>query len=130
VWFVRNLVTTDISDFAAFRPALIGGFALLGIGSCIYVRDYISVRGLAVVALLLADVVLDVQRLHPSPLKNLVTAWVYVWIVLAMWTAMSPWRARDWLAWCAATEGRLRMLGLAGLVWGLGIAALGLTVYR
>lgn len=129
-WFEWNLINSDISDFAEFRTLLLVGFVVLGVGCCLFVRDYLAVRGLAVVVCLLADVVLDSQRWHPSPLKNLVTLWVYVWIVAAMWLAVAPWRARDWLAWCTASESRLRGLAVAGVAWGGLVAALGLTAYR
>jgi len=130
VWFEWNLIQTDISDFSEFRPVLLVGFVVLGVGCCFFVRDYLSIRGVAVVACLLADVVLDSQRWHPSPLKNLVTVWAYIWVVAGMWLAVSPWRARDWLAWCAAKEGRVRTLGLAGVGWGALIAALSVTAFR
>jgi hypothetical protein len=129
-WFEWNLIQSDISDFAEFRPILLIGFVVLGVGCCLFVRDYLSIRGLAVVACLLADVVLDSQRWHPSALKNLVTVWAYVWVVAGMWLAVAPWRARDWIAWCVAREGRVRAFGLAGVAWGALIAALGVTAYR
>jgi hypothetical protein len=129
-WFEWNLITTDISDFSEFRTPLLVGFVVLGIGCCFFVRDFLSIRGLAIVACLAADVVLDSQRWHPSPFKNVVTVWAYVWVVAGMWLAVAPWRARDWLAWCTAQESRLRALGLAGVAWGALVAVLGLTAYR
>jgi hypothetical protein len=129
-WFVWNLATTDISDFAEFRPLMLLGFVVIGVGSCFFVRDYLPVRGLAVLMLLAADLVLDVQRWHPSPLKNLVTVWMYGWIVLAMWVTVAPWRVRDWIAWLGVSETRVRLLGLGGLAWGGLITAMALTVYR
>ncbi|HTL16625.1 MAG TPA: hypothetical protein VL793_05275, partial [Patescibacteria group bacterium] len=52
-WFVYNLSQESISDFAAYKNLLFAGFAAVGIGSCIYVQDFLAVRGLAVVFLLL-----------------------------------------------------------------------------
>ncbi len=129
-WFEYNLIHSDISDFEQFRPLLLGGFVVLGVGCCIFVRDYLSIRGLAVVTCLVADLVLDVQRWHPSPLRVLIALWMYVWVVLAMWTAVAPWRARDWLAWSAAKESRLRAFGVAGVAWGAVVTALALTAFR
>src|SRR5512137_702802 len=53
-WFLYYLSQESISDFAAYKNVLIAGFAAVGVGSCIFVRDFLSVRGLAVVLLLLA----------------------------------------------------------------------------
>jgi hypothetical protein len=55
---------------------------------------------------------------------------MYGWVSLAIWVAVSPWRVRDWLAWCAQSEGRVRLLGISGVVWGALISALAVTVYR
>lgn len=130
VWFEQNLQNSEISDFAAFRPFLLGGVIAIGVASCFVVRDYLSVRGLAIVACLVADVVLDAQRWHPSPWRYLVTVWMYVWVTLAIWVALSPWRVRDGLDWCARSEGRVRLLGLSGVIWGALISALAVTAYR
>jgi len=130
VWFEQNLQNSEISDFAAFRPFLLGGVLAIGVASCFVVRDYLAVRGAAVVACLVADVVLDAQRWHPSPLRYLVTLWMYLWVTMAIWVALSPWRVRDWLAWCSASEARVRLLGVAGVAWGALISALALSAYR
>src|ERR1700733_8569721 len=45
-WFLFYLNQESISDFAAYKPLLVAGFAAVGIGSCIYVQDYLAVRGL------------------------------------------------------------------------------------
>ena len=102
----------------------------IGVASCFVVRDYLAVRGAAIVMCLIADLVLDARRWHPSPLRYLVTVWMYVWVTGAIWVAMSPWRVRDGLAWCTQTDGRVRLMGLAGVAWGAVISALALTVYR
>lgn len=130
IWFEQNLQNSEISDFAAFRPFLLGGVLAIGIASCFVVRDYLPVRGLAIVLCLVADVVLDAQRWHPSPLRYLVTVWMYVWVTAAIWVAVSPWRVRDGLAWCTRSERRVRFMGVAGVIWGMLISSLAVTVYR
>jgi len=39
-WFLWYLNQESISDFAAYKPALLAGFAAVGVGSCIYVQDF------------------------------------------------------------------------------------------
>lgn len=130
VWFEQNLQNSEISDFAAFRPVLLGGVIAIGVASCFVVRDYLAVRGLAIVLCLIADLVLDAQRWHPSPLRYLVTLWMYGWVSLAIWVAVSPWRVRDWLDWCTRSDARIRLLGLSGVAWGALISVLAVTAYR
>ncbi|MCX8109374.1 MAG: hypothetical protein N3G20_11285, partial [Verrucomicrobiae bacterium] len=49
VWFLYNLQKDDIADFAAFKPILLVGFAVVGFGACIFVRDFLAVRGLSLI---------------------------------------------------------------------------------
>src|SRR5271170_5406123 len=51
-WFVWYLNQESIADFAAYKPLLLAGFAGVGVASCIFVQDFLAVRGLAVVLLL------------------------------------------------------------------------------
>ena len=48
-WFLYNLSLESISDFASYKNVLFAGFAGVGIGTCIFVQDFLAVRGLAVV---------------------------------------------------------------------------------
>src|SRR5436190_5081835 len=61
-WFIWNLKEESIADFENLKPALFALFAAVGIGSCVFVRDFIAVRGLAVVFLLLAKLMVDAAR--------------------------------------------------------------------
>src|SRR6267154_309747 len=61
-WFLWNLSQESISDFETYKNVLLAGFAAIGIGSCIYVQDFLAVRGLAVVFLLLAKLMVDTGR--------------------------------------------------------------------
>src|SRR6266568_2492979 len=70
-WFLWNLSQELICDFATWKNVLIAGFAAVGIGTCIFVQDFLAVRGLAVVSLLLAKLMVDTGRPYLAR-----TAWV------------------------------------------------------
>src|SRR5450759_2695357 len=53
-WFLWNLSQESISDFTSFKNVFYVLFAAVGIGACFFVQDFLAVRGLAVVFLLLA----------------------------------------------------------------------------
>ncbi len=129
-WFEYNLAGDTISDFKDWKPLLQILFAAAGVGACFFLQDYLSIRGLAIVMLMGAFVLLETQRSHESPWKNVITTWAYGMIVMAMWFVVSPWRARDWIGWHLASENRLR----TGLIWrtvlGVFVAVLGLTLLK
>jgi hypothetical protein len=131
-WFLYNLSIEAVSDFTSFKPLLYLLFAGVGIGACIFVRDFLPVRGLAVVLLLLAKLMVDAGRPHlgHTPWVLVWQAWAYVMAVAGMWFTISPWRLRDIINWATATEQRIRRLSVARAAFGLLIVALGFTAYR
>jgi hypothetical protein len=128
-WFLWNLHRENISDFAAFKPILIGGFAVVGVGACVVLRDFLAVRGLAVLWLLLAKLMVDAARFQDTEWRLVVVVWAYVLVVAGMWLCVAPWRLRDWLHWITSTDTRLRIGCGIRLGFGLGVAILGLTVF-
>lgn len=129
-WFLWHVKQENIADFTPFKPVMYGGFALLGLGTCLFLKDFLAVRGLALVLMLLAKLMLDAQRWHPSDWRWVLGVWAYAWIVAGIWFTVSPWRCRDLIEWKTATDGRVKLgcalrLALGGLV-----AALGATVFR
>lgn len=129
-WFLWNLYSSNLSDFAEWRPIMYAGFSLLGVGCCFFVQDYLAVRGAAVVALLACDQILDVQRNSDSGWHVVLALWCYAVIVLAVWWVGSPWRVRDLAAWLVAAPKRLTAAGLGLVGFGALVAGLGLTAFR
>jgi hypothetical protein len=129
VWFLWNLKHENISDFAPYKPIMLAGFGAVGVATCIYVRDFLAVRGLAIVLLLLAKLTLDSQRWAETDWKNVLAAWAYVWVFAGIWFTVSPWRLRDWIDWNTASEQRTRIMSGLRLAFGVFVAALGLAVF-
>jgi hypothetical protein len=131
-WFLWNVSQESISDFASYKNILLGGFAAVGIASCIYVRDFLAVRGLAVVLLLLAKLMVDTGRPHldDTPWVLVIQVWAYILILAGMWLTISPWRLRDLLNWATANEKRIKTACAVRLAFGLFVLVLGLTAFR
>jgi len=129
-WFIYYLNGESISDFAAYKPLLLAGFTGVGIASCIYVQDFLAVRGLAVVLLLLAKLMVDTARWAETDWRLVVVTWAYVLVAAGIWFTIYPWHLRDLLNWATANEKRVRIGSAIRLAFGLFVAALGVTVFR
>jgi hypothetical protein len=131
-WFLWILSQEAVSDFATFKNVLFMLFAAVGIGTCIYVQDFIAVRGLAVIFLLLAKLMVDSGRplLEKTHWTLVIQTWAYIMVVAGMWFTLSPWRLRDLLNWATATEQRVRIGSAIRLAFGLFVAILGLTKFQ
>ncbi|HEY1662729.1 MAG TPA: hypothetical protein VGI03_09950 [Verrucomicrobiae bacterium] len=132
VWFAWNVLIEPVADFSVFKPYMIAAFIAIGFFSCIYVRDFLAVRGLAVVALLLAKLMVDTGRPHlgQSPWVLLIQYWAYLLVALGIWFTITPWRLRDFLNWATQTKARVLVGCLLRLAFALFVIYLGLTAFR
>jgi hypothetical protein len=102
----------------------------VGLGTCLFVRDYLPVRGISVVLLLAAKLTVDSARWLDTPWRLVMVILAYVWVIGGMWFTISPWRLRDLIQWVTATNDRVRLVSAIRLGFGIVIILLGLTVYR
>ncbi len=129
-WFLCYVSQENVTDFASMKKVFYLVFAGVGIGTCIFVQDFLPVRGLAALLLLAAKLMVDSARWVDSEWRLLITAWAYVWIIAGMWFTISPWRLRDLIHWSVATERRTRLVCAARVAFGLFVILLGLTVFK
>ena len=130
-WFLFNLSQESIADFATYKNILFGGFAAVGIGTCIFVQDFLAVRGLAIVLMLLAKLMVDTGRPHLEDTYwvLVIQTWAYILVIAGIWFTVSPWRLRDMLNWGTANEKRIKLWCGARLAFGLLVAVLGFTKF-
>lgn len=129
-WFLFYLNQESLSDFVAYKPVLFCGFGAVGVASCIYVQDFLAVRGLAVVMLLLAKLMVDTARWVQSDWRLVIVTWAYLMVIAGIWFTLYPWHLRDLLNWATANEKRVRIGSAIRLAFGLFVAVLGFTVLR
>ena len=132
VWFVWNVNIEPIADFSAFKPYMMAGFVAVGILACIFVQDFLAVRGLAVLMLLLAKLMVDTGRPHlgQSSWVLVIQVWAYVLVIAGIWFTVTPWKLRDILNWATATGDRIRIGSIIRLAFAVFVLILGLTAFR
>ena len=131
-WFAWNVKAEPIADFSAYKPYMLAGFSAIGVLACIFVQDFLAVRGLAVVLLLLGKLMVDTGRPHLGETEFVwvIQVWAYVLIVAGMYFTIAPWRLRDFLNWATASDRRLKFGSVIRLAFATLAVALGLTVFR
>jgi len=132
VWFVWNVNNEPVADFSSFKPYMMAGFAAVGVLSCIYVQDFLAVRGLAIVLLLLGKLMVDTGRPHlgESPFVLVIQIWAYLMVVAGISFTIWPWKLRDLLDWATANDSRTRLLSGVRLAFAAFVLVLGLTAFR
>ena len=128
-WFLWNVSRESLSDFESLKPFLYILFVGVGVGSCFFVQDFLAVRGLAVLMLLLGKLMVDSERWAESDWRLVIAVWAYVLVVAGMWFTVSPWRLRDLLYWGTANEKRVRVGSAVRFAFGVFVAFLGFTLF-
>jgi hypothetical protein len=91
--------------------------------------DFLAVRGLAFIGLLVARVILDAAFDVGTQWRLVMTVLAYVMIVAAMVFTVSPWRLRDILEYMLANNSRCRVWCGVGIAVGAAFIALGVWAY-
>lgn len=129
LWFLYNVSIESLADFESMKKFLFALFIAIGVGTCLYVRDFLATRGLAIIMLLVGKLIVDNARWVDTEWSIVMKVWAYILVVVGMWLTISPWRLRDFLNWNTATPQRLRIGSAARLAFGLFVAILGFVVF-
>lgn len=125
IWFLYNVSIESLADFESMKKFLFGLFIAIGVGTCIFVKDFLAVRGLAIIMLLLGKLIVDSGRWVDSEWRLVMVIWAYVMIIAGMWLTVSPWRWRDFIDYSTATPQRHRAFSAIRLAFGVFVAVLG-----
>lgn len=128
-WFLYTLNREAIAEFAAYKTYMLLGFGGVAVAACLFVPDYLAVRGLSITMLMLASYTLSLTRWADTPWRLVLVVWSYVAVISSMWFMISPWRLRDIVIWATATPGRLKSIAFGRLAFAILLIILGVTVY-
>jgi len=130
LWFIYYVSLETNQDFINLKKILYTIFAAVGVGTCLYVRDYLPVRGLAALFLLAAKLMVDTAHNVETDWRLVIVTWAYVLVLAGMWFTVSPWRLRDIILWCTASETRTRVTCGLRFLFGLFVVILAFTAFR
>ncbi len=128
-WSLWLVATMEMGEFSSFRKPLL---IILPVGYILVLRfvdEFLSVRALGVLCLLVAEPLLDAAFLRHESSRLLVTVFAYVLIVAGLFWAAVPYVLRDQINWSARSAFRWRFLHGIALVYGAAILAFAFTRY-
>jgi hypothetical protein len=125
LWLVNNLSPADFGDY---RLPLLALFAIVAVGAFFVARDFLAVRGLAILLLLAARPLLDAAFLQPPQSRLFLVAFVYAAMILAgLILGAMPYLLRDALNWLWEKPLRPRALGAILTLYGALLTAVACT---
>jgi hypothetical protein len=129
LWFATLLARIDLMEYTPHRWKFVLGVLVLGALSARYMEDFLAVRSLGAILILLAQVLLDAAFLRDEPSRLVITGLAYAYIIIGMCCVGAPYWVRDGLGWLCARETRLQRAAQAGVAMGITLLLLGIFVY-
>ena len=128
-WTLWLLATIEMGEFAAFRRPLLIAVPIGYVLASRFVEEFLAVRALGILCLLLAEPLLDAAFLRYETSRLLITVFAYLLIVAGLFWVMIPYILRDKINWAARSAGRWRLLHGVTLIYGAVILAFAYTKY-
>jgi len=131
LWFLARIWALGPEDWL-FGPntriIMLLVFGVTWVGSFVYVKDFLAVRGLCALVLLSATELLSsAWGLYEIPSRLWLVSFIYVVIVIAIWVGMSPFRMRDFVEWLDKKGCRARLVGSILGAYGVLLAVIAAT---
>jgi hypothetical protein len=119
IWSVFALSNMDMGEFFNMRRTFImitiGGYVAV----LVYVKEFLAVRALGALMLLVAGPVLTAAFLQPQTSRLLLPILAYVWIIVGMYFIGMPFLMRDWINWLLAKPQRWNLATYSGIAYGV-----------
>src|SRR5437660_2160593 len=129
LWSFWLISTMEMGEFSAFRrPFLIAlpiGFFL----TMRFVDEFLAVRALGILALLVAEPLLDAAFFRYESSRLVLTVLAYLLVVLGLTWVMVPYKLRDQIGWFSKTTARWRSVNAFGFAYGATLIALAFLFY-
>ena len=129
IWAGIFMFKAATDDWAWARPLVVIGVPIAYWLVINFAEQYLAIRGLAALMLLVAKVAVDAADSSELPARLVVTVLAYLWVCAAMWMAAAPHQLRDLTGFVTANDTRCRIVCGIGALVGLALLALGLFVY-
>jgi hypothetical protein len=126
-WFLYKVMHLGPADFGQYKKLLFLLFLGVAVGSFYYVPDFLAVRGLAALTLLIAGVLLDAAYMQLPQARLFLVTFVYICIVASLILGASPYKLRDFLCWLYKSEKRPKVFGGVFAAYGLLLVGVAFT---
>ena len=127
-WFLYRVWHLSEADFGQYRVQLFFFFLVVAAAAFVVVPDFLAVRGLAVLTLLVATPLLDAAYMeYHLPQRLFMVTAVFVAVALAIYLGASPFRLRDFFEWLYRRPQRARVLGAALAGYGVLLSIVAFT---
>ncbi|MGB1129675.1 MAG: hypothetical protein ACPG4K_06480 [Haloferula sp.] len=126
-----NSLAMDLGEqFNALKGYLRIGVPIAIVLVSISVKEFLSVRALGLLGLLVAAPLLESAFLKDPASRLLVPIYAYILIIASLYWVGMPYLFRDAVTWATANQNRWKMLCFGGIGYGVAVLACALMFWR
>ncbi len=129
-WSLWLMITMDLGEFTSKRPILIAIVPAAYLLTLFFVEEFLAVRALGMVTLLVSCIALDAAYLNTDLLRLPLVLLAYAWIVAALYMVGKPYLLRDAIHWFTEKPIRLRLASVSGICFGILLIGIALVRFR
>lgn len=119
VWGMMCMNFMDMGEFYHLRKWFLMLIPVSFVLVLIYVKEFLAVRALGALMLLVSGVVLTAAFLQPQLSRLLLPVLAYgAWIIPGMYFVGMPFLMRDAVGWVTAKEERWKLASISGVAYG------------
>lgn len=126
-WVLWNVSQLGQADFGDYKVWLAAFFLILSVGSWFYVPDFLGIRALAVLLLLICGALLQAAFLQEPTTRLFLSGFCYFVIIIALYLAAVPYRFRDWVHYVDQHKSKRIGLGFFTAAYGALLLLIPLT---
>ena len=120
----------DFGEFNNAKPLLRVLVPVMVFGVAVSVRDFLAVRALGLIGLMVAAPILQAAFLEEPASRLLLPIYAYAVLTISMFLVGKPYLFRDALDWVKANDSRWQAFSMAGLAYGAAIVVCALLFWR
>jgi hypothetical protein len=120
----------DLGEFNNIKPLLQFLIPATLVAVCISVRDFLAVRALGLLGLMIAAPLLEAAFLKDPASRLLIPIFAYALLTKSLFWVGMPYLFRDAVTWATATDGRWKIVSLAGLAYGIATLVCAFVFWR
>jgi hypothetical protein len=129
IWAMIVLANMDMGEFFFLRKWFLMLVPVGFVAVLIYVPEFLAVRALGCLMLLVSGPVLASAFLQEQLTRLLLPTLAYAWIIAGMYFVGMPFLMRDWIGWLLARENRWNLAIWSGVAYGAALLILAVTTY-
>lgn len=125
VWFLLKIANLGEADFGQYKHWLLLLFGFAFAGCCVYWKDFLVVRGIAMLSLMSIQKLLGIGYMSEAFVHPFISLFFYVWIVIFMYIGVYPYCARNILPVIFRKNCRyIKYIGLIFTLYGISLIIL------